>query len=117
MFVKNNALKGPKFIAHSSPLALINGQSSPAGVAREKEAAFMKRILLVLAVMAVLMLALAAPAFADVLFLEPPGAPAISGHDDAAGVAHCNSPFYGGGGSGVLVLNTQGFVLNNCELT
>src|SRR5215208_5364909 len=87
--------------------ACLNGcRSNPAGAARGKEAAFMKRILLVLAVMALLMLALAAPAFADVLFLQPPGAPAISGHDDAAGVAHCNSPFYGGGGSGVLVLNS-----------
>jgi hypothetical protein len=97
------------------PLALINGQSSPAGVAREKEAAFMKRILLVLAVMAVLMLALAAPAFADVLFLEPPGPPAVSGKDDAAGVVHCNSPLLGG--SGVVVTNTQGTVLFNCAAT
>jgi len=115
MFVKNNALKGPKFIANSSPLALINGQSSPAGVAREKEAAFMKRILLVLAVMAVLMMALAAPASADVVELAPPGPPAVSGHDDAGGVAHCNSPFFGDSGSGVLVVNKQGTVQNNCE--
>jgi hypothetical protein len=99
------------------PLALINGQSSPAGVAREKEAAFMKRILLVLAVMAVLMLALAAPAFADVVLLNPPGPPAVSGHDDAAAVGHCNSPSFGSGGSGVIVLNKQGFVHNNCEFT
>jgi len=77
----------------------------------------MKRILLVLAVMALLMLALAAPAFADVLVLDPPGAPAVSGHDDAGGVVHCNSPFFGGGGSGVFVETTQGTVLNNCEFT
>ena len=77
----------------------------------------MKRILLVLAVMALLMLALAAPAFADVLVLDPPGAPAVSGHDDAAGVVHCSNPIFFGGGSGVIVLNRQGFVLNNCEFT
>jgi hypothetical protein len=77
----------------------------------------MKRILAVLAVMALLILALAAPAFADVLFLQPPGPPAVSGHDDAGGVVHCNSPIFGGVGSGVFVETTQGTVLNKCEFT
>ena len=77
----------------------------------------MKRILSVLVVMALLIMALAAPAFADVLLLDPPGAPAVSGHDDAGGVVHCNSPFFGGGGSGVLVETTQGTALFNCEFT
>jgi len=77
----------------------------------------MKRILSVLVVMALLIMALAAPAFADVLLLDPPGAPAVSGHDDAGGVVHCSNPIFFGGGSGVIVLNRQGFVLNNCEFT
>jgi hypothetical protein len=77
----------------------------------------MKRILAVLAVMALLIMALTAPAFADVLFLQPPGPPAVSGHDDAGGVVHCNSPFFGGGGSGVFVETTQGTRLFTCEFT
>ncbi len=79
----------------------------------------MKRILSVLAVMALLMMALAAPAFAGVVFLNPPGPPAASGHvvlgGGGASVAHCNSPFLGGG-SGNTVINTQGVAHNNCEI-
>jgi len=73
----------------------------------------MKRMLSVLVVMALLIMALAAPAFADVLLLQPPGPPAASGKDDAAAVVHCNSPFLGG--SGVWVVTTQGTALYNCE--
>jgi hypothetical protein len=64
-----------------------------------KEVALMKRILLVLAVMAVLMLALAAPAFAS--NFGPKGPPSTSGfgagnsgqgNEGGATVIHCNSP-------------------------
>src|SRR5215203_5540578 len=55
----------PRFIENSLPPASMDGRSNPAGVAREKEVALKRRLLLVLTValvMAAMMLVMVAPA-------------------------------------------------------
>ena|SRR5215211_3379029 len=54
-----------EFIGNSSPPASMDGRSNPAGVARVKERVLMRRILLVLAVGAIMVLSSVSYAFAE----------------------------------------------------
>jgi hypothetical protein len=76
----------------------MDGRSNPAGVARVKEVALMKRII-VLFTVAVLMLAMSAlPVLAKTTGDQPPGPPTLSGGNGAI-VVHCNSDEIGGEGA------------------
>ena len=73
----------------------------------------MRRILVMLAVTALLVLALAAPAFAFTTGEQPPGPPFASGANPTV-VFHCGSDEIGGS-HGNVVMNPNHVHENNCE--
>jgi hypothetical protein len=73
----------------------------------------MRRTLVMLAVTALLVLALAAPAFAFTTGEQPPGPPTASGANPTE-VVHCGSEEIGGS-HGNRVSNPNHFHENNCE--
>ena len=73
----------------------------------------MRRTLVMLAVTALLVLALAAPAFAFNTGDQPPGPPFASGGNPAV-VFHCGSDEIGGS-HGTVVTNKNHVHENNCE--
>jgi putative hemolysin len=79
----------------------------------------MRRTLVMLAVTALLVLALAVPAFAFTSGDQPPGPPTVSGAQGVAGAAavHCNSEELGGQGTVVTVeQNNSTHGGGNCSL-
>ena len=75
----------------------------------------MRRIVVLLAVMALLLLALAAPAFADNTGTANGGPPNLSGVGQGKGalVEHCGSDI-SGGTQGAIVINKNARHENNC---
>jgi hypothetical protein len=80
---------------------------------QQKEVALMRRTLVMLAMTALLVLALAATAFAKNTGDQPPGPPVGSGGQGAI-VFHCGSDEVGGS-HGTVVVNKNHFHENNCE--
>jgi len=92
----------------------MDARSNPAGVARVKEVALMKRIIVLFTVAALMLAMSALPVLAVTTRNQPPGPPTLSGDPGGTFVVHCNSDEIGGEGAVAITKNGE-HGGGNCE--